>query len=144
MSSMPRLAPAKFLTAVLTSAAIALALSACDTGSEKDSATSEGAVTAATAEPTAGDEATMSSDGASSGFVVLPGTGSYVIGTDAPYGGYQLHGEPSEQPQGCTWSIEDADGNATFENQGQYVFLTDIKEAVTFVTEGCPDWEQFE
>lgn len=84
---------------------------------------------------------------ASSGDVkgaVLPGTGKYEIGTEAPYGGYRLSGEPEGQPAGCTYSIQDADGEPTFENLGSYVFLTDIKEAVTFVTDGCPDWVQFE
>ena len=83
------------------------------------------------------------SDDAGSGFVVLPGTGTYAIGADAPFGGYQLVGEPDALPGGCTWSIEDETG-AIYENNGLYVFLTDIPEAVTFVTNGCPDWEQFE
>jgi len=77
-------------------------------------------------------------------FVTVSGTGSYLIGTEIPLGGFQLKGEPDEQPAGCTWQILDADGGVTFENTGQYVFLTDIREAVTFVTTGCPDWEQFE
>jgi hypothetical protein len=76
--------------------------------------------------------------------VVVSGTGTYAIGVDIPLGGFQLKGEPDEQPAGCTWAILDADGGVTFENQGQYVFLTDIPEAVTFETSGCPDWEQFE
>jgi hypothetical protein len=92
----------------------------------------------------AGDGGSGSGDGGSSSFVVLAGSGSYAIGTEAPYGGYQLKGEPDEQPDGCTWSILDADGGTTFTNEGPYVFITDIKEAVTFVTDGCPDWEQFE
>lgn len=95
------------------------------------------------------DEATDSGGENSSGdaeqsFVVLPGTGTYVIGQDIPYGGFQLHGEPDEQPAGCTWAILDADGGTTLENQGSYVFITDIHEAATFETSGCPDWEQFE
>lgn len=91
-----------------------------------------------------GDQDGAGSDGTDSGMVVLPGTGSYAIGADAPYGGFQLHGEPDEQPAGCTWQILDGDGGVSFENQGSYVFLTDVPEAVTFVTDGCPDWEQFE
>jgi len=82
-----------------------------------------------------------SDDGA---MLVLSGTGRYAIGTEMPFGGYQLHGEPDAQPAGCTWAILDADGGTTFENDGQYVFITDIPEAATFVTDGCPDWEQFE
>jgi hypothetical protein len=88
-----------------------------------------------------------STDGSSSSdgdYVVVSGTGIYTIGVDIPLGGFQLSGEPDAQPEGCTWAILDADGAATFENQGQYVFLTDIPEAVTFETSGCPDWEQFE
>ena len=79
-----------------------------------------------------------------SGMVVLPGTGSYAIGTEAPYGGYELSGDVLEQPAGCTWSIVDEDGVAAFADQGQFVFLTDIPEGVTFITNGCPDWQQFE
>ena len=88
-----------------------------------------------------GDDA--DDDGAASG-VVVSGTGRYAIGTDLPYGGYQLHGEPAEQPDGCTWSIQDADGEVQFQDQGSYAFLTEVPEFVTFVTDGCPDWEQFE
>ena len=76
--------------------------------------------------------------------VTVSGTGSYAIGTDIPYGGFQLQGEPASQPDGCTWSIVDEDGVALAENQGSYAFITDVPEAVTFITDGCPDWEQFE
>lgn len=82
--------------------------------------------------------------GSSTDFVVVSGTGRYTVGVDLPYGGYQLHGEPDEQPAGCTWAILDADGAVSFENQGSYAFLTDVPEIVTFETDGCPDWEQFE
>jgi len=81
---------------------------------------------------------------ADTGMVVLPGSGSYAIGTEAPYGGYELSGGVLEQPAGCTWSIVDEDGAVTFADQGQIVFLTDIPEGVTFITNGCPDWQQFE
>ena len=77
------------------------------------------------------------------GMVTLPGTGTYAIGTEAPYGGYELAGV-LEQPEGCTWSIVDEDGEPAFADQGSVVFLTDIVEAVTFITTGCPDWQQFE
>ena len=90
------------------------------------------------------DESTTEDTGADAGMTVLPGTGSYAIGTDAPYGGYELAGGVLEQPDGCTWSIVDEDGVVTFADQGQFVFLTDIPEAVTFITNGCPDWQQFE
>jgi len=93
-----------------------------------------------------GDVVSDGADGQTGGgeLVVLSGTGSYAIPADIPYGGYQLHGEPDEQPVGCTWAILDADGQASFADQGSYVFITDIPEAVTFETDGCPDWEQFE
>ena len=98
------------------------------------------------ADPPATDSSEETTDDTStdSGFVTLPGTGSYAIGTEAPFGGYQLVGEPDAVPAGCTWSIVDADGAVAFADQGLYVFLTDIPEAVTFITDGCPDWEQFE
>jgi hypothetical protein len=76
--------------------------------------------------------------------LTVPGTGTFAIGTEVPFGGYQLQGEPDSQPDGCSWQILDEDGKVSFENQGVYVFLTDVPEAVTFVTDGCPDWEQFE
>jgi hypothetical protein len=125
----------------------ALLLAGCGAGGASDSggdqAADSGAAASegpdASADDTTTDEAPAVVSGA-----VLPGTGSYVIGTDAPYGGYQLHGEPDSQPSGCTWSIQDGDGIAVVEDQGMYAFLTDVPEYVTFVTEGCPDWEQFE
>lgn len=85
-----------------------------------------------------------SSGSEGTGAVVVSGTGTYAIGDEVPYGGFQLQGEPAEQPEGCTWAILDADGGVSFHDQGSYVFLTDIPEAVTFETNGCPDWEQFE
>lgn len=88
-------------------------------------------------------EESMEDAPADTGMVVLPGTGSYAIGTEAPYGGYEL-ADVLEQPAGCTWSIVDEDGVAAFADQGTIVFLTDIPEGVTFVTNGCPDWQQFE
>ena len=76
--------------------------------------------------------------------VTLPGTGRYEIGTEAPYGAYRLKGEPDSLPAGCTWSIIDEDGDVYIENQGSYASMSDVKEAVTFVTQGCPDWEQYQ
>lgn len=124
------------LARLALSAALILGVGGCTpTAGEPDSGTG-GSDDSATSET---DSATGSGD-----MVVLAGTGTYAIGVDIPYGGFQLAGEPSEQPEGCTWSIVDAEGVASFENQGPYVFITDIPEAVTFVTSGCPDWEQFE
>lgn len=111
----------------------ALALSACGVG------TSTGNEKGEASNPTSNAPAEEGFEGKT-----VSGTGEYKIGTDVPYGGYQLKGEPTSQPDGCTWSIKDADGTAIFENQGSYAFLTDVPENVTFVTNGCPEWEQFE
>ncbi|MEO7126658.1 MAG: hypothetical protein ABI382_03775 [Nakamurella sp.] len=143
-----------FAGAALLAAAV---LTACSSGSAAsgsaspdNSGNSTGASNASSSAESSSDDSSSaeSSPGESSdeGFdpVVLKGTGRYAIGTQAPLGGYVLHGELDEQPSGCTWSIQDEDGKAAFENQGQYVFLTDIREAITFVTNGCPDWERFQ
>ncbi|GAA2966228.1 hypothetical protein GCM10010459_23380 [Microbacterium schleiferi] len=97
-----------------------------------------------TAPSSESDEGSPSDEDVASSFVTVSGTGRYTVGVDLPYGGYQLHGEPDEQPAGCTWAILDADGGVSFANQGSYAFLTDVPEIVTFETTGCPDWEQFE
>ncbi len=144
MSAPLRLTPMGRLTVAIGGFALALAVTACDPGPTPGAPSSSDATPATSTGSVGSDEAQASPEAANGDFIVLPGTGRYAIGTEAPLGGYQLLGEPDEQPAGCTWSIEDADGVAAFENQGQYVFLTDIKEAVTFVTDGCPDWEQFE
>ena len=123
------LLPALFVMGSLT--ACGPIAPAADTGSDDTSSESED------------DASTDDGDDGFSG-VTVSGTGSYAIPDQLPYGGYQLAGEADEQPAGCTWAILDADGAATFENQGQYVFITDIPEAVTFQTDGCPNWEQFE
>lgn len=126
--------------------ALAILLSACAPtvpGDTSGSAGNEsGAGSGSDSGSTSGDGGDSSSG--DSDFVVLSGTGTYMIPDEIPYGGYQLLGEPAAQPDGCTWSIRDADGGISFENTGPYVFITDITEAVTFVTDGCPDWEQFE
>jgi len=115
---------------------------AATTPSEQDAAVSS-ETDSGTVQSSESDAASSDQDAASS-FVTVSGTGRYAIGVDLPYGGYQLHGEPDEQPAGCTWAILDADGGVSFENQGSYAFLTDVPEMVTFETTGCPDWEQFE
>ncbi len=100
---------------------------------------------------TESDDSTTTDDGATtdggddSGFsgVTVSGTGTYAIPDQIPYGGYQLVGDPGVLPDGCTWSISGSDG-VVAESQGAYVFITDIDEADTFTTDGCPDWEQFE
>ena len=129
-------------SALAIAAALALGLSGCGGAGDPDNVEPGGTTTEATSTPDAGatDEATTG------GFVgvTVPGTGSYAIGTDIPYGGFEFADGVLEQPDGCTWAIVDEDGVAVFENQGQIVFITDIPEAVTFITAGCPDWVQFE
>jgi hypothetical protein len=102
---------------------------ATDTGSGGDTGSDTG--TGTDTEQSSGD------------LVTLSGDGSYLIPDEMPYGDYQLVGEPASQPDGCTWSIQDADGGVVAENTGIYVFITDVDEASTFTTDGCPDWEQY-
>lgn len=132
---------------LVTIGAIALSamffLSACG-GTTETASTTDAEVSEETEPTEEAMEEEAEDEDESSGMLVLAGTGSYAIGTEAPFGGYQISGEPTSQPDGCTWSIVDADGAVYTENQGSYAFLTDIPEAVTFITDGCPDWEQFE
>lgn len=88
------------------------------------------------------DSVTVDEDPGSFAGAVLPGTGTYAVPDDAPIGGYELPNDQDGQPEGCTWRILDADGTVMFENQGSFVFLTDVTP--TFETSGCPDWVQFE
>lgn len=131
--------PSPRTVAALAVAALAAALALTGCGSTSSPAPDQGS-SGDTSSDTSSDD-----DSSSPGLLVLSGTGSYAIGTDAPYGGYQLSGEPAALPAGCTWSILDADGGVFLDqSNGLYVFITDVPEAVTFVTNGCPDWEQFE
>lgn len=83
-------------------------------------------------------------DGPAGALAILAGTGRYTIGIEAPLGSYELDGSPEPLPAGCSWAILDADGQTYAARDDAYVFLTDIQEAVTFVTTGCPDWKQYE
>lgn len=128
-------------------AALGIVLAACTTTAPTDTGADSGGDAGGSSGSSSGDSSGSSSGDGGSGsgdLVVLSGTGTYAIPDEMPYGGYQLLGEPAAQPDGCTWSIQDADGGIGFENTGPYAFITDIPEAVTFVTDGCPDWEQFE
>lgn len=132
--------------AIALGAALFMGMTACAPGESSDSGNAGDSRDPS--QETSDDTGAENESDDSSGVVgvTLPGTGRYAIGTDAPFGGYQMRGEPSAVPAGCTWSIEDADGTAiaTSEANGMYVFLTNIPEADVFVTDGCPDWEQFE
>lgn len=137
----------KLLVTIACAGALILPLSACGGGSTGDAGgPDDGAATSEAAEDASQpvEDESEADDDSSGDFVVIAGTGRYAVGTDIPFGGYQISGEPASQPDGCTWSIEDADGVVAFENQGSYAFLTDIPEGSVFVTNGCPEWEQFE
>ena len=129
-------------SALALGAALALGLSACGGPGDSDNVAPGETTSAAASTP----DAEATDEATTGGFVgvTVPGTGKYAIGTDIPYGGFEFADGVLEQPAGCTWSIVDEDGVAVFENQGQIVFITDIPEAVTFITDGCPDWVQFE
>lgn len=118
----------------------ALALSACGTGTPQPTSPNDAKEPSSAAQtPADGEE-----DADAAAEVTVSGTGVYKIGEEIPYGGFQMRGEPAPVPDGCTWSIQDESGLVVVENQGAYAFLTDVPEYVTFHTDGCPEWEQFE
>lgn len=129
------------LPMVAIASIVSLGLTACGEKKEDDAAAET--VNEAPAVDAGNDGGDSDSDGAVTG-TLFPGTRAYVIGTDIPLGGVQILGAPTSQPAGCEWSIVDTDGSVLAENQGIYVFLTDVEEAATFITSGCGDWEQFE
>lgn len=114
---------------------LALGLAGCSTPAA-DTSTDTGTDSGGT---TQGDATT--DDTGDGNLVTISGSGDYTVGVDAPYGGYQLK-DANEQPAGCTWAVEDGDGNIQFQDQGITVFLTE--ENKFFQTSGCPDWVQFE
>ena len=132
-------------TAVIVLTALLGAAACAPAGDSAPPATNTQGGGSAGQDADAGDDATTDDTAGDAGFAgaVLAGTGRYAIGADAPFGGYQLSGQPDALPAGCSWSIEGDDG-AVVASDELYAFLTDIPEAVTFVTNGCPDWEQFE
>ncbi len=141
-----RLLPGTLLAALALTAGLAPVGCAPDSdgdGSGGDSS-SDTDSSAGTSEDATGDDDGEGDGGDDFSGATLSGTGSYSIPDQAPLGGYELDGDPGTLPDGCTWQILDADGGVYVEDQGAYVFLTDIPEAVTFVTDGCPDWVQFE
>lgn len=88
------------------------------------------------------DSGSESTDADSGSLVTLSGTGDYAVPADMPIGGYQILGEPASQPDGCTWTIFDSNGEVLATDQGVYVFITDV--TARFTTDGCGEWEQFE
>lgn len=123
-------------TALAAAALLALTLAGCapsadtgatgaDSGSDTDTST----------------ESTESTDTGDSTLATLSGSGDYTVGVTAPIGSYQLK-DSDVQPDGCTWALQDADGNVQFENQGAFLFITEVNKF--FQTSGCPDWVQYE
>ncbi len=124
-------------TALAAAALLALTLAGCSTTAGTDTGTTDDTSTGDTTE---GDAPTDESS-AGGELITLSGSGDYTVGVTAPIGGYELK-DVDSQPDGCTWALEDADGNIQFENQGTTVFITDVN--AYFQTSGCPDWVQFE
>ena len=123
-------------TALAAAALLALTLAGCSTTPNTDSGTTDDT---STGEATEGDATTDdTSDGT---LVTLSGSGDYTVGADAPIGGYELK-DADTQPDGCTWAVEDENGEIQFQDQGVVMFLTE--ENKFFQTSGCPDWVQFE
>jgi len=118
-------------TAIAAAALLALTLAGCAPAA--DTSTDTGSTDS-------GDTSTDDTGGAGD-LITLSGSGDYTVGVTAPIGGYELK-DVDSQPDGCTWALEDADGNVQFENQGTTVFITDVN--AFFQTSGCPDWVQFE
>jgi hypothetical protein len=83
---------------------------------------------------------TETDDGGFAGATVS-GTGDYALPADMPIGGYELPDNQDGQPDGCTWAVYVGD-DILGENNGPFVFITDV--TTRFVTDGCPDWVQFE
>ncbi|WP_435746424.1 hypothetical protein [Microbacterium sp. PMB16] len=123
----------------------ALTLSACGPAAPAPQDDDDSPQTSAEESSSDGDDGEDSGeDSGDESMATFAGTGVYTIGDDVPYGGFQMQGEPAPVPDGCTWSIQDESGAIVVENQGAYAFLTDVPEYVTFHTDGCPEWEQFE
>lgn len=118
------------LAALAATALLALTLAGCAT------------------EPTTVDEAPPAIPGQTTeqgdlpSLVTLPGDGTYLVPDQAPYGSYQIVGEPDTQPEGCAWTLFDASGAELASDNGIYVFLEDT--VAKFTTSGCGQWEQYE
>lgn len=123
------------LTALAAAALLALTLAGCtpgtstDTGSDSDTGSSDT------------ETDTESTD--DGGFVgaTLSGTGDYSVPDQAPIGSYELPDNQDGLPDGCTWTLYE-DENVLAESQGSFLFITDV--TTRFVTDGCPDWVQYE
>ena len=118
----------KIIPALAITALLAFGLSGCDPVTESPDTS------------TGGDSDVAETDDGGFAGVTLPGTGDYLIPDDAPIGGFEWP-DVDSQPDGCTWTLYH-DESVRAENQGNLVFFTDA--TTRFVTDGCPDWVQFE
>ena len=120
-------------------AVLVFGLAGCAPAAPSDTSTDSGSSDTDTSDTT--EESTETETGALQG-AVLAGTGDYTVPDQAPIGGYELPDNPDGQPAGCTWQLYVENGTLFVENQGSVVFITDV--IGRFVTDGCPDWVQFE
>jgi hypothetical protein len=121
----------KTLTGLAAAALLAFTLTACAPAGET------------TTPPDTDAETEQETDTETDEFqgVTLPGTGEYEVPADAPIGGYELPENQDALPEGCSWTIYVGD-DVLAESHGPFLFLTDV--TTKFVTDGCPDWVQFE
>ncbi|MEP6481223.1 MAG: hypothetical protein ABJA94_04360 [Rhodoglobus sp.] len=120
-------------------ALLALSLAGCTTTpTNTPTASSDGSSDSSPSATKTGDAYTDdTSDGT---LVTLAGSGDYTVGVTAPVGEYELKGKPSALPDGCTWALEDGDGNTMTTNTGATLTIT--ADNKFFQTSGCPDWVQ--
>jgi hypothetical protein len=118
------------LAAVAATALLALALVGCASETDTDE------------EPPAAVPGQTTEQGDLPSLVTLPGDGTYLVPDQAPYGSYQIVGEPDSQPDGCTWTLFDSNGAELASDNGVYVFIEDT--VAKFTTTGCGEWEQYE
>ena len=124
------------LAGLAAAALITLALAGCAPAA--DSSTGDTGSDTTPSDTKTGDAYTDdTSDGT---LVTLAGSGDYTVGVTAPEGLYELKGNPDKQPDGCTWALEDGDGNIQFQDQGPILTITSVNKF--FQTSGCPDWVQ--
>lgn len=128
-------AAASIVLAVLLMGGLAACDPAVDTGNSGDDGSSE--------TDTDGTETDTDTDADEGGFdgVTVSGTGDYALPADMPIGGYELPENQDALPDGCSWTIYVGD-EILAESNGPFLFITDV--TTRFVTEGCPDWVQFE
>ena len=124
------------LAGLAAAALITLALAGCAPAA--DTSTGDTGSDTTPSDTKTGDAYTDdTSDGT---LVTLAGSGDYTVGVTAPVGEYELKGNPDKQPDGCTWALEDADGNIQSQDTGATLTITDVNKY--FQTSGCPDWVQ--